>query len=98
MGDGSGRPHLPGTYTGWCLVSAPESFIEIVRQQLVLVRRNAERALAQQDGGHYGDSKQYLATALHQAKALERDVAEAAQREICTCPCGHVHYLHGDAA
>ncbi len=83
-------------------MTAPESFIETVRSRLVYPRRhvaNARDRLAGRIGAPDPEAcMRALAHAERSISELERFVAEAEARNVCTCRCGHVHYLHGGDA
>ena len=76
-------------------MNAPESFIEQMRSGLVVPRRNVDRARRAETPA---DREYFLAELARQIADLEAIVAAAVEQEICTCSCGHVHYLHGDSA
>lgn len=87
-------------------MSAPESFIELVRCGLVLPRRNVARALKRLEGvkrptnapADYDNAIFFLTEVQKQIAYLEQLAEDAITRTICTCECGHVHYRNGDAA
>lgn len=79
-------------------MSAPESFIELVRCQLVNIWRNAGRAETHLISGKRDEGMDFLATTREQIADLKRFVDGAAAHEVHTCSCGHTHYVHGDDA
>lgn len=84
-------------------MTAPDSFIETIRARLVYPRRNVARArdALQHERDRQAAARQareILDVVSRQIAELQDIVDEAQRATICTCPCGHVHYKHGDAA